>query len=178
MSQFWQGVTAGALPPSVATSFVTDSGTATPAANILNILTNDTTANNDNGITDIGSGNTVTIELTNRLQGTVTTVGASTQTIVSFNLGITPASYVFQFNLTGFDAVTPTGTAYWFMAGARTDGASATMLGTVEDFAEDVALLASDVDMTAAGNIVSLTVLGEAGKTLNWSAVGTYVKAV
>ncbi len=58
MSQFWQGVTAGSLPPSVATTYHTDSGDAVPAANILNVF-------GGTGTSTTGSGNTITINVIN-----------------------------------------------------------------------------------------------------------------
>lgn len=57
MSQFFQGTTAGSLPPSVPTSFVTDSGTAIPVGNILNVL-------GSAGTSTSGLGNTITIMVT------------------------------------------------------------------------------------------------------------------
>lgn len=50
MSQFYVGVTAGSLPPTVITSFVTDDGTVVPAANIVNV-------NGDDGIRVIANPN-------------------------------------------------------------------------------------------------------------------------
>jgi len=180
MSQLYKDLTAGPVPPIVAESYVTDiNSPAIPAANVLNVFGNDVTTNNNNGIqTDGSSGsNTLTVQLTNRLQGLGSTVGAVTANLFTFSLGATPASYMFEINVTGFDTVTPSATGYWFIATARTTGAAATVVGSNEDFLEDVGLAASDVDLIASGNNVILRVLGVAGVTLNWNAVGYYVKA-
>jgi len=179
MSQIYKTISSS---PSVPIQFTADDGTmAVPAANNLNVFSQDTTVNNDNGIQTTvipnGSAN-LFIELTNRLQSTGTTVGATTATVITFSLGATPASYMFEFNITGFDTVTPTATGYWFIATARTTGAAATVVGTNEDFLEDAALATSDVDMIAVGNTVTLVVTGVAGVTLHWNVVGYYVRAI
>jgi len=54
MSQFFQGTTAGSLPPSVATQYNGNVGSATPAANILNVV-------GAGNISVTGAGSTLTI---------------------------------------------------------------------------------------------------------------------
>lgn len=49
--------TSGPVPPTVATSYVTDNGIAIPALNILNVL-------GGVGASTVGSGNTITINVT------------------------------------------------------------------------------------------------------------------
>jgi hypothetical protein len=54
MSQVIKNLASGPVPPAVPTSFVTDSGTAIPAANILNVV-------GGTGTVTSGSGNTITV---------------------------------------------------------------------------------------------------------------------
>ena len=178
MSQIYKNLAAGPVPPTVATSYVTDiNSPAIPAANVLNVFGNDVTTNNANGIqTDGSSGsNTLTVQLTNRLQGLTTTVGAVTGDAVTFALGATPAIYVFEFRVGGFESTTPAGVGYSLFASVRTTGAAATVIGTpdlIEN--EEAALVAADVTMVASGNNAIVRVTGVVALTINWSVVGLY----
>lgn len=161
--------------PSVATSYVTDSGTAIPVANILNVLANDTSSNNDNGIQTIGSGNTVTIQLTNRVTGTVTTTDATPTVCASLTLGAVAAVYLLEGDAVAFDVTDTAGGAYSFAGATRTDGATSTTFGSefINQF-EEAAMAASNVILADSGNTVQVQVVGIAGKTIHWSVQFTY----
>jgi hypothetical protein len=175
MSQFFIDASAIAPPPVVATSFVTDvNSPAIPAANILNEIGGNTTANADFGIrTDGSSGsNTLTIQLTNRQTATVTTADATPTTLMTFALPAVAGTYYVYGNVQAFTSTGPAGGAYSFSGGYITTGAAATELGTeFHDTFQSAALLTSDIALSASGNNAILTVTGVAGLTINWNAL-------
>jgi hypothetical protein len=182
MSQFFVGVTSGALPPVVPTTFETQDGDAVPAANILIVNGFDSTENNVNGIITKGGtpatslANEVDVIITNRLQGTVSSVNAATANLITFALGASAAVYRFTFDVTGRDTATGDGVGYTVLGSARTTGAAATVIASpFTDNDEDASLLLATVDLVASGNSVILQVTGVAGQTISYSAVGTYV---
>ncbi len=175
MSQFYQGVTEGSLPPSVPTSFVTDAGTAIPIANILNVLTSDAATNNDNGIADTGTGNTVTIQLTNRLTGTITTADDTTTTVIAFGMGATPGTFYVSGNVQAFAGSIPASASFSFTGGYRTDGVTAVELGTeYHDPFQDVSLITTDITLSTVGNNILLNVIGVAATSINWNSLLEY----
>lgn len=183
MSQITKTLTSGGpIPPIIPTSFVTDvNSPAIPAANVLNVLGNDTTVNNDNGIrTDGSSGsNTLTVQLTNRLQGTgnTTGVGITTVNMVTFSLGATPSTFVIDANICAFNSSTPAGAGYSIFGTVRTDGATASLVQTPDKISnEDAVLSGCTADISVSGNDVIISGTGVNGLSVNWSAVATYVQ--
>lgn len=179
MSQFYQGVVAGSLPPTVPTTFVTDvNSPAVPAANTLNVIGGETTEDNVNGIqTDGSSGSdTLTIQLTNRLTGSATTVGAASADVITFSLGATPGVYTFFCNIAGFDSATPSGAGFSIAASARTTGAAAVLLDSQAiDTFDEASTTPSSASLVVSGNNAIFRIVGTAGLTINWNAVGEYV---
>lgn len=173
--------TAGPVPPTVPTSFVTQNGTAVPAANILIVNAFDSSENNANGIitkggvAGTGTANEVDVVITNRLQGTGSTVGASTTTLVTFPLGATPGAYNVEAKFIGFEPTTPASTGYTVWGTIRTTGAAGALDGVPDEtFVEHVALITSDVNFVISGNDLLLQVVGVVGLTISWNVVATY----
>ena len=112
-----------------------------------------------------------TIDLsTNAVEGTATTVGATTANILTIPLGSTPGVFQFEARAKGFDSVTPSGAGYNIYATFRTDGTTATLIGDQEIFNEDTAMEPADAYFIASGNNAILQVLGVAGLTIAWEA--------
>lgn len=173
MSQFYQGVTAGVLPPSVPTSFVTDSGTATPAANTLNVIT---PGGGTTGITTTGSGNNLTISLTNFSVGTGTTVGATTADLIT----ISPTdlkSFSVQSLIAGYDAANDQMYGGELLGTGRKNGTVTIIGGPDKTIGNDAALVSADYDLVASGASFVVRVTGVAGRTIIWGARLNYVSS-
>jgi hypothetical protein len=152
-----------------------DSGSATTAAGIMSLLTSDTTTNNDNGITGIFGASTGTLYLTNRATATVTTADATPTTALSFSLGATPGVFFLEGNIVAYDVTDVAGGSYSFTSGMRTDGASATELGSeFKDSFEELAMQNADFNIVTSGNNVIVQVVGILAKTIHWNVYLTY----
>lgn len=160
--------------PAVPTTFVTDSGNATPALNVLNVVT---PGGGTTGISTSGAGNTITITLTDTsVSGTGQTIGAVTADVITFPLGAVPGTYTFDINVAAFEATTPVGAGYGIVAAVRTTGAAAVLVpNQAIDELEEAALIAADAVVTVAGNNMIVRVTGVAGLTIGWKATAEYV---
>lgn len=167
----------GPVPPTVATTYVTDvNSPAIPAANILNVFGNDTTANNDNGIrTDGSSGsNTLTVQLTNRMQGSIVTVGAATDTIITFTPTVI-GTYSIEFRVAAYNTTSLLGAGYSMFGAIRYDGVNSNICDTFDEIVnEEGAMTNVDIFTDISGSSLRLRATGYLAQTINWSGVGLY----
>lgn len=166
------------IPPDVPEVFPTDvNSPAIPAANILNVFGGDTRSDNDFGIrTDGSSGsNTLTVQLTNRVRGTVTTTDATPTAVITDVLTATPGVYEITGTVVAYNLTDTAGASYSVTSGIRSTGAASIEIGTeVTSNFEEVAMINADVTVTVSGNNIVINVIGIAGKTINWNALFTY----
>ncbi len=176
MSQIYLGVQGS---PSVPTQFTADDATiAIPLGNNLNVLSRDTSDNNDNGIqttADPNGGQNLYIELTNRVTASVTTVDATPTVLLTFPLGSTPGTIIAWGDLTTYSSSLLSGSSYTFEGAAFTNGITATEIAVEnKNIFEPAAMAAADFTLGVSGNNAVITVVGIVGQTINWSALFNY----
>lgn len=167
----------GPVPPTVATTYVTDvNSPAIPALNILNVFGNDTTANNINGIrTDGSSGsNTLTVQLTNRLQGSITTVDATNGDIIIF-IPTVIGTYALEYRVAAYNVTSSLGAGYSLFGAVRFDGVNSNVCDLFDPIDnEEGTMTNTNLDVVVSGASIILRATGYAAQTINWSGVGLY----
>lgn len=181
MSQIYKAGS-GTPPPSTEVTIVTDDGTVISMSDIINFNGVDSTEDNANGIlirANPNNSNNMLTVITNRLVGTGTTVGNVTDDVVTFGLGAAPAVYRITFDVAGI-AGSGDGVGYFLSGTAKTDGATATVIASpfIDDDEDSSLEPEAGITLIASGNNVILQVTGVTGQTINYNAVGTYVKVV
>lgn len=187
MSQIFK-VTAGGggIPPSVPQTFITQDGNAVPSANQLQINAYDSVEDNLNGITTkggvaagdppgTGASNELDIYLTNRLQGTGTTVGVTTVDIITFTPPVI-GTYSIGFDVAAFNTTSSLGSGYRLFGAVRFDGVNSTLCDAFEAIDEEEGTMSNvGLDVVVSGADVILQATGYAAQTINWASVGLYV---
>ena len=170
----------GPVPPAVATSYVTQNGTAVPAANILIVNGFDSTENNNNGIitkggvAGTGTANEVDIVITNRIQSNATTSGSVTSPIITFT-PTTLGTYAIECRIAAYNSTSSLGAGYSVFGTARFDGVNSNLCGTPDKITnEEGAMSSANVTMTVSGANILINAVGYAAQTINWSAVALY----
>lgn len=164
-----QVINVASSTPTITTSFdtfdgATPTGTAVPAANIINIVA-------EGGLHVSATGNTITI-IDSEDSQTGQTIGAVNLDLMTFTMPATPAAVTFQAFIVGMNQSGGGGNygaGYFATCTAITDGAAATILGepTIDEY-ESAALFQSALTIQAIGNNVVFAVLGTAGETIDW----------
>lgn len=176
MSQFFIDTNASGLPS--VDKIIPDTGTSpvvADASNNITIIGGSSSSFTESGIRTDGGLNTLTIEVTNRASGQVTTTNATPTTILIFPLGVVGAVYALEGFTTGRSTATGDGTACFFYSSFKTDGVTAVEIGTeYPTFFDDASLVTTNTTLSASAGNMILQVAGVAATTIHWDAILTF----
>lgn len=177
MSQIYKSTSSGPPPPGTVVTLTGDTGTnpvPPDGAGNINVF-GDPTAPGIITRGDIAT-NTVFVGLEQPTTcGTGQTIDVGTADLVTLNLGATPATYTLIGNIAG-KALTASGIGGQSIGTFRTDGATATLINSVDNiFNKDLAIVGASYTFVASGNNVIYRATGSLGSVINWNGCVTYV---
>lgn len=185
MSQIYKPLTSsGPIPPIIPTSFVTDDGTAIPAANILNVDALDSIENDDNGILTRANpdlSNNLQIILSNRGTSQVQTTDATLTTGFTFATPTDLTVSIQGFVTARVSATTEPGVtvgdsgSYFYFAAFKNLAGAAVEVGTEYPTTfEDDSLMDADIFVIASAGNVVVQVQGIPNTTIEWDIFFEY----
>jgi len=123
------------------------------------------------GISISNASGSITISADGEIQGTGQTIGAVTDDIITFDLGGSAGVYTFEVRVSAFDSGTPSGAGFQIFGTARTDGATATLVGVPDVVSNKEATLAGTLcTLVVSGNDAIIRATGVAAVTVDWLA--------
>lgn len=130
------------------------------------------------GISITNAAGSITVSSSSTVTGTVSTNDATPTTLITLPLyALGGAGYSISVRVAAITALGASGASYIINGGMRTNGTSATVIGT-PDFVinEDVALDLCDVELLASGNNAIVRVIGLAGVQIVWAGTLLYTE--
>lgn len=163
--------TSGPVPPSVATSYVTNDGTAIPSANILNVL-------GGSGIetyADPNLSNNLFIKVQNSTTDTGQTVNNQTINLSTIDCS-TAGTYFFTTQISAYDIAGVEAAGGSLYTTVRSTGGVVAVIDDTDAIAHRTSNLPSiDYQIIVSGTNAILQVTGQNGFTLDWGAITIYV---
>jgi hypothetical protein len=180
MSQFFIDASAGPPPPGTVTDLTGDTGTnpvSPDGAHNINVFGDPTAP----GIVTRGdaASNTVFFGLEQPVTcGTGQTINTGTADLVTIALGASAGTFTLSANVGG-KAATQSGIGGSLFATFRTDGATATVINSVDSVINSDLVLAaaSFTFVTSAGSVI-LRATGALGTVINWKGCVTYLSVI
>jgi len=118
------------------------------------------------------------VYITNRLQGTTTTVDSTPTPIITFTPTVI-GTYSIEVRIAAYNTTSSLGAGYSMFSAVRFDGVNSNLCGTPDRIVNEEGTMAApppgaNCTITVSGADILVNGIGYGAENINWSAVGLY----